>query len=146
MTTQYTKPLPQPLNPAPSKEFWEAAQRHELVMPRCSHCGRIFWYPREQCPNPTCFSDARLGKDLGWTSVSGKGVLYSYTVVHQPAVGFESDSPYVVCLVELEEGQGIRMMSNLVDCKLEDIKVGMKVEAAYDDVTDAWTLVKFKPA
>jgi|TARA_B100001750_G_C15402723_1_gene543454 uncharacterized OB-fold protein len=87
-----------------------------------------------------------LGKDLGWTSVSGKGTLYSYTVVHQPAVGFEGDSPYVVCLVELEEGQGIRMMSNLVDCKLEDINVGMKVEATYDDVTDAWTLVKFKPA
>jgi uncharacterized OB-fold protein len=146
MTTEYRKPLPLPLNPAPSQEYWDAAKRHELVLPRCTHCGRIFWYPREQCPNPTCFSDARLGKDIGWTKASGKGRLYSYTIVHEAAAGFEGDAPYILCLVELQEGQGLRVMSNLVDCAVEDIKIDMPVEATYDDVTPEWTLVKFKPA
>lgn len=146
MTTAYRKPLPMPLNPAPSRGFWEAAKRHELVLPRCSHCGRIFWYPREMCPNPTCYTDARLGKDIGWEKVSTKGRLYSYSIVYEAPPGFEADVPYVVCIVALDAGQGVRMLSNLVDCPLEDIKIGMPIEAVFDDVTPEWTLVKFRPA
>ncbi len=146
MTSDYKKPLPMPLNPAPSKEFWDGAKRGELMLPRCSHCGRIFWYPREQCPNPTCFSDARLGKDIGWTKATGKGRLYSYSVVHEAANRFEGDAPYIICLIELQEGQGLRMFSNLVDCKVEDIKIGMPVVATYEKITEDYTLVKFKPA
>ena len=138
MTTEYKKPLPIPANEELTRPFWEAAKRHELVMPRCKTCSDIFFYPREVCPN--CLSD-----DLEWVPVSGKGRLYSYTVVHQPANrAFQPDAPHIFVMVQLDEGP--RMVSNLVECPVEDAKVDMAVEAVFDDVTDEVTLVKFKPA
>ncbi|MFB3119850.1 MAG: zinc ribbon domain-containing protein, partial [Stenotrophomonas maltophilia] len=50
MTTGYNKPLPRPVSPELTKPFWEAAQRHELVMPRCKKCDHFFFDPREECP------------------------------------------------------------------------------------------------
>lgn len=148
-TAEYTKPVPMQLNPSVSNVFYEAAQRGELMLPRCSHCGRIFWYSREQCPNPHCYTDARLGKDIEWQTVSQRGRLYSYSIIYDAeaaAPGFEDDVPYVLALVALEAGNGLRMFTNLVDCPLEDIKIDMPVVAAFDVITPDWTLVKFRPA
>jgi uncharacterized OB-fold protein len=138
MTTEYRKPLPNPLHAETSRPFWEAAKRHELVMPRCRMCDRLFFYPREVCP-------ACLGADLDWVKVSGRGRLYSFTVIHQPAnPAFEADAPYVYAMVQLEEGP--RLISNLVDCPPDQARVDMAVEAVFDDVTPEVTLVKFRPA
>ncbi len=137
MTTPYTKPLPTPANEELSRPFWEAARRHQLIMPRCNTCGSVFFYPREACP--VC-----LGADLGWTPVSGKGRVYSYTVVHQSAnAAFQPDAPYVYAVVQLDEGP--RLVSNVVDCPIEDVTVDMPVTATFEEVTPEVTLVKFKP-
>ena len=121
-----------------TKPFWEAAKRHVLAMPRCKSCNHIFFYPREQCPR--CFST-----DLEWTEVSGRGSLYTYTVVQRPAnPAFNDDVPYIFAIVQLDEGP--RLVSNIVDCTIEDVKVDMPLVAVFDDVTPEWTLVKFKPA
>lgn len=137
-TSAYKKPLPRPENPELTKPYWEAIKRHELVMQRCRGCDRFIFYPREQCP--FCFS-----QDLGYDPVSGKGRVHAYTVVYQPAhPGFNDDAPYVFALIQLEEG--VRMISNVVGCNPQDVKVDMAVVATYDDVTPEWTLVKFKPA
>ena len=137
MTTHYTKPRPRPMNETLSKPFWEATKRHELVLPRCRTCSKIFFYPREQCPN--CYSS-----DLDWTQVSGKGRLYTFTVVHQTAhPAFQPEAPHIYAIVQLNEGP--RMPSNLIGCDIEDARIDMAVEAVFDDASDDYTLVKFKP-
>ncbi len=137
MTTPPTKPLPKPANEELSRPFWEAAKRHELIMPRCNTCSNVFFYPREACP--VC-----LGADLGWTPVSGRGRVYSYTIVHQAVnAAFQPDAPYAYAVIQLDEGP--RLVSNIVDCPVEDVTVDMPVTATFDDVTPEVTLVKFKP-
>jgi uncharacterized protein len=135
METTYKKPLPH-IHPE-TKEYWDATKRHELVMRRCRSCNEFYFYPRDFCP--TCFSF-----DVEWKKVTGRGKLYSYTICHRPLEGFEEDGPYNIALVELEEG--VRMMSTVVDCPQEDLKIGMALEVVFDDVTPEVTLPKFKPA
>lgn len=138
MVAEYRKPLPNPLNRETSRPFWEAAARHELVMPRCRQCDRLFFYPREVCP--VC-----LASGIDGVPVSGRGHLYSYTVVHQPAnPAFREDVPYVYALIQLAEGP--RMIANLVDCPPDAARIDMPVVAVFDDVTPDVTLVKFRPA
>jgi uncharacterized OB-fold protein len=137
MVTEYAKPLPNPLHRETSRPFWEAARRHELSMQRCTACGRLVWYPREVCP--FCLSSA-----LEWVTLSGRGRLHSYTVIHQPAnPAFREDVPYIYAMVEVEEGP--RIISNVVDCAPEAASIGMPLVAVYDDVTPDVTLVKFRP-
>lgn len=135
----YTKPLPNPADPELTRPFWEAAQRHELVIPRCRRCDSYFWYPRPACPS--C-----LIEDWEWTAVSGKGRLHTFTVVRQPGnPSFNEDVPYAYAIVQLDEGP--RMISNIVDCEIPDgLAVDMRLEASFDDIDGEWTLVKFRPA
>ena len=138
MASDYSKPLPRPLNPGLTQPFWEAAKRHELVMPRCTTCDHLFFYPRSECPR--CFSAT-----LEWVRVSGRGRLHSFTIVYQPAnAAFRDSAPYVYAVVQLDEGP--RLVSNVVQCDPEAVRVDMPLVAVFDDVTPEWTLVKFKPA
>jgi uncharacterized OB-fold protein len=136
---EYTKPLPRQEDPELTHPFWDAAKRHELMIPRCARCDSYFWYPRAACPS--C-----LREDWEWASVSGKARLHTFTIVRQPSnPAFEPDVPYVYAVVQLDEG--VRMISTLVDCEVpDDVAVDMPLEAVFDDVTDDWTLVKFRPA
>jgi uncharacterized OB-fold protein len=96
------------------------------------------FYPREVCPE--C-----LSPEMTWVKVSGKGTLYSYTIAQAPThPSFTEDVPYVIAIVELAEGP--RITTNIVGCKLEDLKVNMPVVASFADVTPDVTLVKFRPA
>ena len=131
--TEYAKPLPKP-SPM-SEPFWEAARRHELWLQRCTDCGQFVFYPRPQCPN--CWS-----AKLEWKPASGRGKIYSYTVVRRPTHRAFTE-PYVLAIVELEEG--VRMTTNIVAAP-EQVRVGMGVNVLFDDVTPDRTLVKFKPA
>ncbi len=133
----YTGPLPVP-SPE-TKPFWDAARRHELALPFCKPCGAFFYYPRAACPR--C-----LSPDLEWRAVSGRGTLHTFTIVHRGQKGFPLGSPYVLAVVELEEGP--RMMTNLVGVvpDLAAVRIGMPVEVAFDDVTPAVTLLHFRPA
>ena len=138
MATASSKPLPRPISPEVTRPFWEAAKRHELVMPRCTTCDHLFFYPRSECPR--CLSN-----HLEWVRVSGRGRLHTYTIVYQPAnAAFREDTPYIYAVVQLDEGP--RMVSNVVQCDLDAVKVDMPLEAIFDDVTPECTLVKFKPA
>lgn len=138
MTAEYSKPLPRPLNPEFTKPFWEATKRHELIVPRCTMCDHLFFYPRSECPR--C-----LSSNIVWAPVSGRGRLYSFTIVNQPAhAAFRDDAPHVYAIVQLDEGP--RMISNVIECDHADLQVDMPLVAVFDDVTPEWTLVKFKPA
>ena len=120
-----------------SRPYWEAAKRHELVLQRCQECGYYRYPPGEVCPY--CLSTRLL-----WVKASGRGTVFTWTVFHQVYHrAFAKNVPYAVVAIELEEGP--RLVTNLVDCKNEDIEVGMPVEVVFDDVTEEITLPKFRP-
>ncbi len=132
--SEYTKPLPKPT--PTSRPFWDAAKRHELMLQRCAACSKFIYYPRDRCPH--CFGDK-----LDWQRVSGKGKIYSYTVVRRASARAFADAPYVLAIVELAEGP--RMTTNIA-APPEQVRVDMPVVVHFDDVTPERTLVKFKPA
>jgi len=138
MAQEYKKPLP--VIDADYKPYWDAAKRHELVQYRCQICGDFspIHYPITGCP--------KHGRSkMEWTKVSGKGNVYTFVVfrmLFDPA--FKDEIPYNVAIIELAEGS--LLMSNIVQCKNEDIKVGMPVEVVFEDVSEEVSLPKFKPA
>ena len=132
-----SKPLPKPT--PDTQPFWDAVKRHQLSLPKCKACGHLHYFPRPFCPH--CFS-----WDLEWVPCSGKGKLYSYVINHRPAPGFEEEAPYVIAVVELDEGP--RMLSNLIDIEPapEAVQVDMPVEILFQDVDEETTMFKFRPA
>jgi uncharacterized protein len=133
--THYEKPLPVPSEV--SAPYWDGLKGGELRLQRCGDCGRYVFYPRSVCPH--C-----LGEGLEWVPTSGRGRVYSYTIVRRamnPA--FAADVPYVFAIVELDEGP--RVTTNIVGCSAEDVRVDMRVKAAYDSVTSELALLKFEP-
>jgi uncharacterized OB-fold protein len=136
MSAEMQKPLPgiDELH----KPFWEAARHHELVLQHCRKCGSYRYPAGLTCPE--CLSD-----ELEWKKVNGRGTVYTWTVFHRAYHrAFADEVPYAVVAVELEEGP--RMLSNLVDCKLADIKIGMPVEVVFEAASDEISLPKFRPA
>ena len=109
----------------PTREFWSAAERGQLVIPRCSGCGVYNWYPRERCKS--------CGEvDLPWVAVSGRGSLFSWAVVRRAFVKpFAAKLPFVSGLVALEEDPGVRLVTQVVDCAIEDLRVDMPVRAVF---------------
>ena len=131
----YAKPLPKP---TPwSRPFWVACKERKLLVQKCEDCQKYIFYPKLFCP--FCLSER-----LHWVESSGKGKIYSFTVVYsyQPTE-FEDDVPYVIAVIELEEG--VRMMSNIVECKPDDIRCDMEVEVIFEQVTDDVTFPRFRP-
>jgi hypothetical protein len=87
-----------------------------FVLPCCNACGKLHWYPRAICPY--CFSS-----EIEYRPASGKGTIYSYSVMRR------TSSPYVIAYVALEEG--VTMMTNIVECDFDDIKIGQMVEVVF---------------
>jgi hypothetical protein len=135
MGTTYAKPIPRATGElAP---FFAAAKQGQLVVQRCASCGLDRFPPREVCSR--CWS-----RDATWAPVSGRGEVYSFYLMHQVYhPGFASEVPYVVVLVQLEDGP--RVLSNLVGCTREEIRVGMPVEVTFEDVSEDVALPKFRP-
>jgi uncharacterized OB-fold protein len=134
---EYSGPVPVPT--PETRPFWAAARRHELSLQRCRACGAHVFYPRAACPH--C-----LGGDLEWRRVCGRGRLHTFTVVHRGQKGFPLGPPYVIAIVELDEGP--RMMTNLVGIEPDPAKleIGMPVEVVFEDVSAEVALPRFRPA
>jgi uncharacterized OB-fold protein len=133
---RYAKPLPH--IDEENRPWWEAVQRHELYVQKCRDCGDVRFHPRALCTN--C-----LSSNTEWVRSKGTGHIYTFTVTNQnQASGFRDSLPYVMAWVELDEG--VKMLTNIVDCPPEQVKIDMPVEAVFDDVTPEVTLVKFCPA
>lgn len=134
-TPPYTKPLP--AITATSRPFWDAAREHRLLIQRSKKTGKAVFYPRATSPyGPK--------DELEWIEASGLGTVYSFTIARRPtAPQWASDVPYVLAIVELAEGA--RMTTNIVNCDVDAVRIGMPVRAVFDDVTLGVTLVKFEP-
>lgn len=109
----------------PTREFWRAAQRRELVIPRCDGCNAWVWYPAPQCNH--CESAA-----LAWTPVSGDATLFSWAVVTRALFkAFAEKAPYITGLVALREAPEVRLVTTLVDCRAEELRMDMPVRVVY---------------
>jgi uncharacterized OB-fold protein len=118
--------------------FWDALRRHELVVQECAACSRLRFVPTELCPY--CYSPAAV-----WAPVTGRGRVYTYTVVHRaPTPAYQTEAPYAIAYVELDEGP--RVPARLVDVDPTTVEVGMPVEVVFDDVDGDLTLYRFRPA
>lgn len=129
------RPLPMVDNV--SSVFWEAATRGEVLIQQCPSCGHVQFPPRACCV--ACAADPE------WRQVSGRGTVYTFTVIRQNwAEPFQSQLPYVVAMVELEEGP--RMMTNLTHCDPDEVEVGMPVEAYAVVAEESLGLLFWRPA
>ena len=118
--------------------FWKAAQAGRLLIQQCPQCGQYIFYPRRHCPHCGAL-------EVSWVEASGRGTVYSFTVVENNAPsGFLDQMPFVIAIIRLDEG--VRMMSALVACDPADVRCEMPVEVTFVDVSAELTLPKFKPA
>jgi uncharacterized OB-fold protein len=135
MAQELRKPLPNPT--ATSRPYWQGARQGELRLQRCRACGQWVFYPRALCPY--CLSG-----ELEWARASGRGHVYTYTIVRRAAhPAFREEVPYVLAIVELEEGP--RLTANIVGVVPEEVRIGLPVEAVFEAATEEIGLVKFRP-
>jgi uncharacterized OB-fold protein len=107
-----------------NRGFWTAGSENELRLRRCRNCG--YWaHP----PTPICPRCHR--RDLGWEATSGKATLFSYTV-NRKAWNPQVPVPYVIGLVQLPEQEGLRMTTNIVNCAVDDVCIGMPVRVTFE--------------
>jgi hypothetical protein len=114
--------LPERPHPDPEplvRPFWDAVAAGRLDLQRCAACGRHVFYPRAIC------SHCGQGP-LEWVTASGLGTVHAYTVAHRAPEPFSSEVPFVVALVDLDEG--VRMMTRLVDVEPAQVSIGLPVK------------------
>jgi uncharacterized OB-fold protein len=110
---------------APTRELFAGAARGELRITCCDSCRRLVWYPETPCRH--CG-----GTSLTWTTVSGRGTLFSWSVVHYPWIPqFASLVPFVTALVALAEDPGVRMVTRIVDCTPADLRCDLPVAVVF---------------
>jgi uncharacterized protein len=127
-------PDPSPLG-AP---YWDGAAEGQLLIQRCERCGHVFHPPLPVCPS--CHST-----ELSWQPASGRGKVFSFTIVHiaaHPALA--ERVPYVAALIELEEGP--RMVANMLEVAPENVRIDMPVKVQFVPVADGIKLPQFVPA
>lgn len=120
-----------------TRPFWDATERRELMLQWCTACDRPVHRPRERCPH--C-----LGTELSWRPSAGVGEVYAVSVQHRGMpVGPPGDGPYVVALVDLDDG--VRLMTNIVGVAPDDVRVGQRVRVVWEPLTDGRHLPQFEP-
>ncbi len=135
MTTAFERILPNVTEE--NAPYWRSARSHALQLPFCMSCERAFYPVQRRCPR--C-----LGDRLEWRPVSGRARVYSWVVDHQVYdQSFAGRIPYIVAVVELEEGP--RLVTNIVNCSPGDVRRDVAVRFVYEDVDDEIALVYFEP-
>jgi uncharacterized protein len=113
-----------------NEHFWRGGAEGELRMLRCASCGYWIHPPAPICP-------ACLSKDVTPEATSGRAVVHTFTVNHQPWIP-TLDPPYVVAIVELPEQEGLRLTTNIVRCDIDEVAIGMPVRVAFEEYDDVW--------
>lgn len=132
----------QPPRPEPdeiTRFFWEGVDAHRLMILRCRSCHRYVHLPRGVCRY--C-----LSTDLEPEQVSGRGVLETFTLPQQPFhAWFRDRVPYVLGIVELDEQEDLKLVTNIVDIDEEDVHCGLRVHVVFREVVPGYTLPLFAP-
>jgi len=132
----YAKPIPIPS--ATTEFFWDGCKQHQLLLQQCTSCS-AFRFP----PSPICPECLSTGSKI--EEVSGQGTVHTFGVYHRLYhPGFKEEIPYVVGIIELDEGP--RLLSNVIDSDPKDVYCGMPVHDVFEEITEDSTLYKFAPA
>ncbi|MCM3740037.1 Zn-ribbon domain-containing OB-fold protein [Oceanobacillus luteolus] len=125
--------IPKPVYDEESKPFWEGLNNDELLIQQCRSCHKNIFYPRSFCPN--CFSE-----EIQWKKASGKGKIYSYTVVHHAFGPFKEETPFIVGIVELDEG--VRMLTRIIG-ERNQVQIDKEVTVVFQRISEDFTLPYF---
>jgi uncharacterized OB-fold protein len=120
-----------------NEHFWRGGKTGELRFLECSECGYLVHPPAPVCPRCLC-------RELAPRTVSGRATVATYTVNHQPWYP-GLDPPYVVAIVEIEEQADLRLMTNVVNCDVEKVRIGLPVQVTFEQHDDVW-IPLFEPA
>ena len=136
MAETYAGPLPRPT--PETRPFWDAAKQHRLVIQACDDCGTRYFYPRPLCP--ACWS-----RRVRWIDASGRARLHTFVINHRPPRGFPVAAPFVIGIVELDEGP--RLMSHIVEVTPDPaaLRCDMPLEVVFEALTADITVPKFRP-
>ncbi len=125
----YTKPIP---TPSPlTQPFWDGAKEGKLMLPRCTSCNRVHWYPRHICP----FCHSTL---IEWIEASGEGRIHTYAVQHRAFGGWAEEAPFVTAYIDLNEGDRMLTVLRGVDAKNPaSIRIGSKCRVEFEPASEA---------
>jgi len=139
MTDSYQSYLPaKPPHPTiETQPFWDATAQGRIDLAKCDVCGFIPFYPRLICPD--CQSTS-----MTWTTMSGQGTIYSYSVTRAGVSRtWKEHLPFVLAYVQLDEGP--MMLTNIVDCDVDAVEIGAPVTAVFDDTGEGTAIIRFTP-
>ena len=138
-----TAPLPP--KPLPgltdqTRPFWQAAREGRLLLQKCAACGTFNFHPKPWCIACGC-------RDLAWTEARPTGTVYSHTVSRSVAMnypGWAAELPVIMCLIDLDDGA--RLYGQVTGCTPEEIRIGLRVQAYFEAISDEAGVPKFRPA
>ncbi len=129
-TPSNDRTLSAPLEDPSTEYFWNSAREGMLCTRSCKHCGKLHWYPRPLCP--FCQGDTE------WQQLSGLGEIYSVSVTRKAG-----PVPYAIAYVTLDEG--ITMLTNIVDCDLDALRIGQRVKVCFKPAEGGARIPMFTP-
>ncbi len=125
----YNKPIPDPEQYI-TKPFWDGAKEGKLMLPRCTTCNKVHFYPRAICP--FCHST-----NLEWIEASGEGYVHTFAVQHRAFGGWAEETPFVTAYIDMKEGDRIFTVLRGVDPNAPDLAwIGRKVKVEFDKASD----------
>ncbi len=110
-----------------SKTWREIPQRYRLEANKCNNCGKIFFPPRLICSN--CKS-----RDFAPIKLPKEGKIYSFTIIRTPSSEFKDYSPFAIAIIELDNG--VKLMSQVVDCDFNDLEIGTRVKLVFRKIQE----------
>jgi uncharacterized OB-fold protein len=117
--------------------YWQAAAEHRLVAAKCGDCGAFRVPPAPFCWN--CRSQV-----TEWPQLSGHGTVYTYTVIRRAVIPqIREVVPYVVAVIELDDAPGARLVGNVLDVDPDDVRIGLAVTVAWDDIRPGLTIPRW---
>lgn len=142
MTTPITKNPPttyfQLATDCWTEPFWNATSEHRLEIPRCGECGRFQMPPAPFCP-------ACQSAEQEWVEVSGRGTIYSYTLITNPPFAEAAEHlPYAPALLELDDAPGVRLVSAIVNAPIDHVRIGARVTLCWQDLPDGVSVPRFE--
>ena len=130
MSDKKERTIPAPMTNPETEPFWAAAKQGKFLLPYCVDTGKAFWYPRQVSP-------FTMGK-VEWKESKGAGTIYSVSVMKR------ASPVYAIAYVTLDDGP--TMMTNIVDCDFDKVKIGDRVQLTWKPAEDGTPYPQFKPA